>query len=319
VDGRIPAITFRRQLHRGGVPVAPDLDRLIRIHECDNSVKFQEFARAVLRQDRQDLINARAETPVYANSPPSVPSRLVSRGSWEEEDARRRSVGAPSECGSSASRAQASVRAPYATEDYQPPTPSGASRSSRSTPNAPGFRPPSAPVSSRPASGSDAGARGGYPQGRGPGADPSVRHMKEPSVGGTPRRRSQPRSDIQNGVGGSASRGSTPPPQVRRGPADNNMADCLSWPESNGPSGREPGRGDARFGKRYVARAPARDILPQPDTPYDSGSGAQQQPPPNVYAAPFGTDADCMLRRPEDGGTAEYQPASAENPRARRF
>mmetsp|Transcript_26050 Transcript_26050/g.56528 ORF Transcript_26050/g.56528 Transcript_26050/m.56528 type:complete len:587 (-) Transcript_26050:51-1811(-) len=50
VDGMVPSVSFRRGLNQLSVEFSPELDRLIRIHESDNSVRFADFARLLLRQ-----------------------------------------------------------------------------------------------------------------------------------------------------------------------------------------------------------------------------------------------------------------------------
>jgi hypothetical protein len=291
----------------------PELDRLIRLHECDNSVRFQDFARAVLRQDKQEFINsARSATPTPLNSVPPSPSSVSARapfaagGTWAVEARRSAAGSAPSENGSCPG-GQAPLHTPWATGDVHP-GPSSASRSGRSTPIASSSRPPSAPAGVRPSS--TRGTRG-YPQGD--NADMLRWDTKETSSGSTPRQMRQ------SGQSRGAVRGSTPPPrwQGRAAGIDNNMADCLSWPDARGPVQ------DARLGKRfYAANAPASEILPQADTPFEHRNGPNSQQRgifTPTYAAPYGTEADYGLKRPEDGGTAEYQPAFVENPRARRF
>lgn len=284
----------------------PELDRLIRAHECDNSVRFQDFARVVLRQDKQELLNAMAGYPDSCPSFPSVPPSPSSVGvrSSRAQD-KRRSSKPPSENGS-----VRSSQAPYATGDGYPPAPT---RSGRSTPS----RPSTAPAES---SEVRRHSRGGYSR-QGDSRD-LLRWDTEPNRSSTPPPQHSFRSGQQSRNDG-ASRGSTPPPNMRH-PRENamrgsdNMADCLAWPATREQS--DPGMEDPRLGKRfYAGRAAAREILPRPETPYDSefdGRDARFHRPPQ-FAAPFGTDADLRLKRPEDGGTHEYQPAYAENPRAR--
>jgi len=50
IDGAVPAVAFRQQLRSQGVAVGGEIDRLIRTHESDNSVRFADFARVLMRQ-----------------------------------------------------------------------------------------------------------------------------------------------------------------------------------------------------------------------------------------------------------------------------
>jgi len=338
VDGRIPGIAFRRQLHQSGVPVPPDLDRLIRTHEHDNSVSFGAFARVVLRQDRQDNIdrgsfggfasNSFATNSPGASVPPSPAGTgrpFVAGGGWSDHD--RRPSQPPSEAGSSVAGSQVPLRAPFATCADLPPaaTTGGGSRSGYSTPGGvPVFRPPSAPATSRSGSAWNGGGgayRGGYqPSGvTGDFMRWDEKGSAMPSAGGTPRQQSQSQSqndhpDSRSGV----SRGWSPPPQSRRAPQQgniNDMADCLSWPASR--ESEKPSSQGGRPGKSYGARPAASEILPWA-ADSENSYGNRQQQSNSIYAAPFGTDKD-VQKGPYDAGTSEYQPQRGEDRRNRVF
>jgi hypothetical protein len=47
IDGRIFGVAFRNKLGQCGIPVSPALERLIRRHEGDGSVRFQDLARVL--------------------------------------------------------------------------------------------------------------------------------------------------------------------------------------------------------------------------------------------------------------------------------
>eukprot|EP00434_Breviolum_minutum_P036521 symbB.v1.2.032363.t1/scaffold3881.1/size48877/2 len=70
VDGHIPAVTFRLQLQRFGVVLTPDLDKMIRTHEGDSSVRFQDFARVLLRQDKASAPSGSATPSGYRSVTP---------------------------------------------------------------------------------------------------------------------------------------------------------------------------------------------------------------------------------------------------------
>lgn len=113
VDGHIPAVTFRLQLQRFGVLFTPDLDKMIRTHEGDSSVRFQDFARLMLRQDK--AVPSGSATPsgyhsvtprsdaMFARSPASSQSAPYAHDLPEPEIGARLSA--------------ISVAPPYATED----------------------------------------------------------------------------------------------------------------------------------------------------------------------------------------------------------
>lgn len=323
VDGRIPAISFRRHLHQSGVPVTFDVDRLIRTHECDNSVRFQDFARAVLRQDRQDHLNSvgSATSSPHGRRAPEHFATGGQRGAgsaWSENPERLSQ--APSDVGSSASSRQRPYQsnAPWATGDSHPQPRVGRPGS---TPGpVPVYRPPSAPASSRYSSDRDGGQ--GY---RRAAAQRDSRDFlrwdgKEPSTGSALGQHSQ--NGRPSSRSGEVSRALTPPPQSRhptqRG--SDEMADCLSWPHGRQQS--KPAQLQTRFGKHYGERAPAHEILPWADTPQSDGSfgvGVDRQlPSRSVYTAPYGTEDD-VYGRSEDPGTHEYRPQLPVDPRMRPF
>ncbi|CAJ1336428.1 unnamed protein product [Effrenium voratum] len=112
VDGHIPAVTFRSQLQRFGVALTPDLDKMIRTHEGDSSVRFQDFARLMLRQDRPATPRSvssgyRSATPrseaMFAPRSPASSSAPFATGQWDvqsqasqaTESSRRRQVEPP--------------------------------------------------------------------------------------------------------------------------------------------------------------------------------------------------------------------------------
>mmetsp|Transcript_17585 Transcript_17585/g.48257 ORF Transcript_17585/g.48257 Transcript_17585/m.48257 type:complete len:526 (-) Transcript_17585:118-1695(-) len=127
VDGHIPSVTFRQHLRRNGITADSHLDKLIRTHECDNSVGFKDFARVLQRQS----------------------GALDNRSSQNRVDFGRRSA-ASSERGSEAKPIR-----PYASDDDRRSEMSWYSSQAPSQGRARGSSRPSTPTS--------AGRSGGYP------------------------------------------------------------------------------------------------------------------------------------------------------------
>jgi hypothetical protein len=312
-DGRIPAVTFRRCLHHSGVPVTSELDRLIRTHESDNSVRFQEFARAVLRQDRHDHLNSGYVTPSGTPSYPVGSSNVQPSPSASGVSGHWRRSSGPSDAGSSVSGPQARPsQTPFASGgsfdvDSKQTTP----RSRRSGPapdNVPVFRPPSE-AASRPGTSAAGGSHAyrGYGQQQKESTSNFLCWDTEPSAASAPRGKQASRS-------GRSGAGEGLTPRSRAGQQSGEMADCLHWPATRDAG--MPGMEDPRAGKRqYAERAAARDILPWSEE--DASYGREQRTTNSVYAAPFGTDFDLRYGRPEDAGTAEYLPAHQVDPRMR--
>mmetsp|Transcript_56222 Transcript_56222/g.97653 ORF Transcript_56222/g.97653 Transcript_56222/m.97653 type:complete len:596 (-) Transcript_56222:63-1850(-) len=326
VDGNIPAPAFRRQLHQCGVTVTPELARLITRHENANCVKFQEFTRHILRQDRQELINSESATPSYPatpgdNSVPHTPPYRMAveslpyavGGDWAPTG--RSARGPPSDAGSYISRGEASrgsrggaggsyaggypqqhSRAPYATEG-SPGLSHHGGLSPDSMRDVPVFRPD---VLGRPPS---------TPGNMSRGSGRHVRDDVEASEAGSQR---TPRQYSAMGGGGSSGsqRARTPirgQEAAASAYAGNNMADCLQWPTARPPEQQE------RPGKRfYGARDPADCIVPQggPIHHYEGYRDSGFRDDLEKRLAPYGTERDMAHQRPEHAGTYEYQPAA---------
>lgn len=183
------------------------------------------------------------------------------------------------------SRARPPLMAPYANDDYPPPTPSdAASRSGRSTPEEiPVFR----------------------------------QNGKGPAHKGTKDR--DGRSRLLDDCDSTASGARIPPSQQRPNTAhcgSRDMADCLSWPAKR--ESFRPRIDASRPGKRYGERGAAQEILPWAAQSADPDFN-NRSPHQRSRVAPFGTDADMRHRRPEDAGSADYQPANQVDPRNRPF
>lgn len=337
VDGNIPAPAFRRLLHQCGVTVTPELGRLINRHENAGCVKFQEFTRHILRQDRQELINSEAPTPSYTATPgdhsvPHTPPYQMAvenlpyavGGDWAPGGGRpaRRP---PSDAGSYASRGAASrgsngggggsyaggypqhhSRPPYATEGSPGLSHHGFSPDTMR--DVPVFRPPST-------SGNSRASRG------------SGRHVRDDAEASDAGSQRTPRQYTALGGGGSSGsqRARTPTGRVVNSDgrmlnardhreadffAGNNMADCLQWPAS-----RPPGQQDRPSKRFYGGRDAANGIVPG-DFPDDHSEGLDSGYRDNRYyedfelrVAPYGTERDYAHQRPEHAGTHEYQPA----------
>jgi len=316
VDGHIPAVAFRMQLERFAVPMTSELDKLIRMHECDNSVRFQDLARLMLRKDKIDAergpISGSATPRSYVGSAaPSVGESHGYAGShvaggyagshMTGSHLGERSQGGYARNGrSDAGRfaaprdsAAASVRSnmiPYANGGrWSDDARSAASQSSytpRAAPkvNAPwavdeGQRQPLEPPPSRSSSSSLAGHHGDI-------------------IGWNGRPHEQERS-----VQGSRKEMAHIAPPGGSGP--NNF---LHWEDKT--SSRS---GDDRAGKRlYGRQAPA-----SMQAPFGRSSDVSQPgtAAPHLFH-PFGTYQDMKLRRPEDAGTDEYRAAnSVQGPR----
>jgi len=53
IQGHIPSASFRRNLRRLNLPVTSDIEYLLRLHEAERCVTFQELASEVLKAERQ--------------------------------------------------------------------------------------------------------------------------------------------------------------------------------------------------------------------------------------------------------------------------
>mmetsp|Transcript_68665 Transcript_68665/g.128103 ORF Transcript_68665/g.128103 Transcript_68665/m.128103 type:complete len:378 (-) Transcript_68665:64-1197(-) len=83
VDGSMSASQFRTRLRTLGATMPPELDPLIRKHEADNSVRFQDFARVLLqRSDRLPSYAGSVASP--APSPCPTPTDST-RGACRDE------------------------------------------------------------------------------------------------------------------------------------------------------------------------------------------------------------------------------------------
>jgi hypothetical protein len=69
VGGRINSNEFRSVLSRRGVQIVPELDRLIRRHDADNSRAFSEFARVLIRLGVLEITGPGADGPSLPTGP----------------------------------------------------------------------------------------------------------------------------------------------------------------------------------------------------------------------------------------------------------
>jgi len=325
VDGNIPAVTFRVHLQRFDVPLTPQLDKLIRTHESDNSVRFQDLARLMLRQESDRSSGGGAATP-RNSAAGSVQGSVRTAQNGEAMQApgsrdNRQMFAPPSRASYTSSvRSGASSAVPYAaggnwSEDGR----SVASQSECSR------RPPSATGSS--SRGLEPPWATGQSQSRGQAQRNSqdVRHLHSSNHSERPQpsqssQRSypserQPRANSASraqghhgdilGWNGPASEESAHirgRRQVYAPSRDNQPSSFLQWQDSNNVAT------DPRSGKRlYGGRISASDFAPfgRSTDVHEGGDG------PHVLSSPFGTDQDLHLRRPEDAGTDEYRSASA--------
>lgn len=249
VDGHIPAVTFRMQLQRFGVALTQDLDKMIRTHEGDSSVRFQDFARVLLRQDKT-----------------SAPSGSVTPSGYRSVTPRSDAMFARS--GGSSVRSSL----PFASGgqwDDQLPEPQPSQRPSVV---------PVVPVAPPYATQEDAS------------------ELRRPPAASTSRAQGH-HGDIL-GWNQAPLREEQKGPTGRRHVTASSGQSFLQWAESQDEEQR-PGR------RLYGQAASASE-----SAPYGRSSDVSQHVcDPRMPAAPFGTDQDLRLRRPEDAGTDEYRAA----------
>mmetsp|Transcript_8992 Transcript_8992/g.19571 ORF Transcript_8992/g.19571 Transcript_8992/m.19571 type:complete len:533 (-) Transcript_8992:88-1686(-) len=274
VDGLIPAVTFRLQLQRFGVALTPELEKRIRTHESDSSVRFQDFARLLLRQESQlareyDAVPG-ASTPGATTPRSDAPSRRggpprgypVTPPYYEPEEPQR-------SIDTELARAPGpAVLPPYALTDVEP----GQSSNSR---------PESQPARLRPAVGGHGDILGWTQAEEGQERAPSRRRVPAPARAPASSFLQWPQAQVQQEAA----------PAERPGRRLYGRAASAS---ESAPFGRScdasggPGPGAA---VTHAASAPFSGAV---------GSGGARK-------APFGTDRDLQLRRPEDAGTDEYR------------
>mmetsp|Transcript_2550 Transcript_2550/g.7645 ORF Transcript_2550/g.7645 Transcript_2550/m.7645 type:complete len:457 (+) Transcript_2550:1-1371(+) len=285
VDGRIPAVTLREHLRARGVRTTPEVDRLVRQHECDNSVRFQDFARAILRQDSAAYAAAAAPSGRGGLSGPPSGVRTPLEASPAPASGRSHPGGvAELRFGGATPGLSTS---PYATADLG----DGDEVASRpgTASSYVSVTPPFARYGDLPA----------------PLAAWDPRGHRDRS-GGASRARSG-NGDIIGWCGASSA---PPSPPGSSAPSAVALPDFLQW----GPA---PGEEEslAQPGKRhYGRRAPASEAAPfgRECDVGRKGSGI------GPLASPFGTDQDMRLRRPEEAGTDEYRPSVPGLGRAQR-
>lgn len=287
VDGHIPGVTFRMQLQRFGVPMSAMLDKLIRTHECDNSVKFQDLARLMLRQDKQIDFGADNSYPPSGSVTPSgfgsaAPSARGARPGavTPTPSSVAGRMFAPPARDSPAGSLRGGVLID-AQEDLRS-TISGYSQASKAPSTAPfatqeGLLSRSHQVDQRQTqrASSSSRAQGNHGDIIGWNGGPVV---KEVGTARPTRRHLTPQ-------------GSQPPT-------------FLQWQEKERPTTSEASRPGRRlFGLQPTAgeKAPFGRMC-------DVGAPGTEAPD---LRRPFGTDRDLSLRRPEDAGTDEYRAASS--------
>eukprot|EP00930_Biecheleria_cincta_P054808 TRINITY_DN4120_c0_g1_i2.p1 TRINITY_DN4120_c0_g1~~TRINITY_DN4120_c0_g1_i2.p1 ORF type:complete len:521 (-),score=63.13 TRINITY_DN4120_c0_g1_i2:28-1590(-) len=338
VDCHIPAVAFRTQLQRFGVPMTPHLDRLIRTHECDNSVRFQDLARLMLRQDKQEQFSyvpsSGASTPRGSIAGSAVPSVQGSASGYARSGAITPTASSHSE----------------ASRRFAPPvregavTPTASSRSEASRRFAPPVReggPPSSAASGRgnsmPYAAGGAWSEDGYGR-RTPSEDArsAAYHSEHSHEVQTPWATGQ--AEL------AGSRRAHSEASSSRGYHHRNHGDIIGWndrpstkervvtttkrgagvhrPSGGGTSapgqqsflhwGEEPSRNhELRPGKRFFGQPLPASV----NSPYGISTDISQPAPAEhaALATPFGTDADMRLRRPEEAGTDEYRSATARS------
>jgi len=321
VDGHIPAVAFRMQLERFAVPMTSELDKLIRMHECDNSVRFQDLARLMLRQDKMDAASGSATPRSYAGS--AVPSARDSYGGGSYVGGSNRGShvgdrGGYGGAGRAATPTRSVTPTPSVRSDaggrFAAPRDSAASSVRSSTvPYANGGRwsddarsaasnysIPTGPV---PQVNAPWATGEGYPSERlAPSRGSSSSVQGHGDIIGWNGNRSEQERDVQS----SRKEMAHIAPPFGSGPSQ-----FMNWQER--PSSRGGAQDDNRPGKRlYGRQAPA-----SMQAPFGRSTDVSQpgKAVPEL-AHPFGTDQDLRLKRPEDAGTDEYRAAnSVQGPR----
>lgn len=270
--------------------MSPELDRLIRIHECDNSVRFQDLARAVLRQERKDGKDVGTiGTTTPSTRAHSTPTPCRSRASSMPD---HQPCPPLSQC-SSHSR----LAAPYAsggafsTSSRHSSSLSEASSREHPRPRSSAARtPPYAVEGTAEAGGEsipdseDLASRNG-PMEELPERNPNAILSGSPSGRSTPSETQTRPGKRFFGNAATASRGSSTPFGTDLDVASRHMGSS----SSNGSRATSTPFGtDADVGLH--AAAPHYFVHDRP--------------------APFGTSADLGHRRPEDAGTCEYRATS---------
>lgn len=332
VDGQLPAVAFRQQLRRHGVELQslPEVERLVRTHESDNNVRFGDFARVLMRQhpalDMSGVAGAAvpgelesvagegsAASSARAASAAGYPEAghggasalcppFAAGGDWLEDVSARPGGGA-----SSAHRGLGSQRGSCQSSCLG----LGSQRGScQSTCRGEGQPPAAASQRSR-SSGSATPGRGTDPAARRAAAGSLPLGSSPPWQQAQPEQRQQrsrpsSASRLQGGSGNILSwedqRAPAAPPL--RGPPQDFLhwgdSVALTTPSSSVGCGRE-----GRAGKRFFSLGPpAGQRAPFGREADVDGPSAT---PMGSTSAPFGTDNDYRLSRPEDAGTNEYR------------
>lgn len=315
VDCHIPAVAFRTQLQRFGVPMTSQLDKLIRAHECDNSVRFQDLARLMLRQDKHEQFSyvpsSSASTPRGSIAGSAAPSVQGSASGYARSGAITPTA---------SSRSEASRRFAPPVREGVPPS-SAASGRGNSTPYAAG----------------GAWSEDGYGR-RTPSEDArsAAYHSEHSHEVQTPwatgqaelvgSRRAHSAASSSRGyhhrnhgdiigwndrpvtkerVVTTTKRGAGPQRPPTAGSSASGQQTFLQWGEE------ARGNPDLRPGKRFFGQPLPASV----NSPYGISTDVSQ-PAPEGHAAlatPFGTDADMRFRRPEEAGTDEYRSATARS------
>jgi len=333
VDGRIPAVAFRQQLRRCGVNMTSTLDRLIRTHECDNSVRFQDLARLLILQDKREQLaevhaSSHPRTGGFGPEPP-VPSGMLTPGSSAGGYGPVSGAAPPGGPGNHppGSRTPSDFRfgTPPDPRGGYPAQPahrgqrqqddvgsllihsqcSGRSRSAASASHGHRHLDDTRSVASHQAS--DGWDPGTYDEAycSAPPFATTWDLNHPPQQRPAPRAASTSRVVRTHGdIIGWKDRYEEPlPPPPRGGTAAEAL---MRWPVSERGQEEAP----SRYGKRYYgAHASAGDAAPFGRVTDVVPSG-QRRPPPTT---PFGTDQDYGIMRPEDAGTDEYRCAINRN------
>ncbi|CAE6969410.1 unnamed protein product [Symbiodinium sp. CCMP2592] len=277
VDGLIPAVTFRLQLQRFGVALTPELEKRIRTHESDSSVRFQDFARLLLRQESQ---LARE----YDAAPASTPGTQRSGATTPRSDAPSR-PGGPLAPTAGAPRSAAPRGYPVTPPYYEPEEPQRSidtELAGRAPPGPAVLKPPYALTDVEP--------------GQRPGESQPAARLR-PAVGGHGDILGWTQAEAEDRAPSRSRR--VPGQKARQGAPASSF---LQWPmQVQQEAVERPGR------RLYGRAASASESAPFGRSCDVSSAGAGSASARKAGAAPFGTDRDLQLRRPEDAGTDEYR------------
>lgn len=317
VDGRLSAIAFRQQLRQNGVQSFPQVERLIRTHESDNSVHFGDFARVLMRHlpavdlSRAAAADAEAEaaesisngrcTPSSSRAcasngyPPggrggsaaARPPPFAVGGEWldcEAETSTACSRGPRSQMGSCQSAGPRSLGS------------GGGERCG--TPSSPAQR--SVASSSQPGSCANASLLSAAPWREPPPHEQQEQERQQQQQRSRPSSASRLQRDSGDILSWKGDQQDQRAPMPRRTPHG-----FLQGETPATPSSAAPNSSDGRPGKRFFSLGPpAGDSAPfgrasDVDGPSATSMGSTR--------SPFGTDVDYRLSRPEDAGTNEYR------------